>query len=54
MEQKKYEGRCLKCRVQVEISEPKNVVMKNGLSAIKGVCGKCGTKVFRILGKSKK
>ncbi|MFA5858004.1 MAG: DUF5679 domain-containing protein [Elusimicrobiota bacterium] len=27
------------------------VVMKNGMKALKGVCPDCGTKVFRIIGK---
>ncbi|MBW2978605.1 hypothetical protein KY304_00660 [Candidatus Woesearchaeota archaeon] len=48
-----YEGRCMKCKKQVKIKDPKKVVMKNGMEAVKGTCGKCGTKVFRILGKAK-
>jgi DNA-directed RNA polymerase subunit RPC12/RpoP len=46
------EGRCMKCKKQVEIKDPQNEVMKNGMKAIKGVCPDCGTKVFRILGKA--
>ncbi|MFH1409571.1 MAG: DUF5679 domain-containing protein [Nanoarchaeota archaeon] len=46
------EGRCMKCRKQVEITSPQNVTMKNGMKAVKGTCKKCGTKVFRILGKA--
>ena len=46
------EGRCMKCKKQVEIQDPKEVVMKNGMKAVKGTCGTCGTKVFRILGKA--
>jgi len=46
-------GRCMKCRKEVEIKDGKEVVMKNGMKAMKGVCGTCGTKVFRILGKAK-
>lgn len=45
-------GRCMKCRENVEITEPEEVVMKNGMKAVKGKCGKCGTKVFRIMGKA--
>ena len=30
----------------------KEVTMKNGMKALKGTCGKCGTKVFRIVGKA--
>jgi DNA-directed RNA polymerase subunit RPC12/RpoP len=48
------EGRCMKCRKQVEIKDGKEVTMKNGMLAMKGTCGACGTKVFRILGKKKK
>lgn len=47
-----YEGRCMKCRKQVKIKDATEVVMKNGMKAAKGVCGKCGTKVFRIIGKA--
>ncbi|MFH1072937.1 MAG: DUF5679 domain-containing protein [Nanoarchaeota archaeon] len=47
------QGRCMKCKKQVEIKNPVNVVMKNGMEAAKGVCPTCGTKVFRILGKKK-
>jgi len=46
------EGRCMKCKKQVEIQKGSEVVMKNGMKAMKGECGKCGTKVFRILGKA--
>lgn len=47
------EGRCMKCQKAVEIKNGKEVVMKNGMKAMKGECGACGTKVFRILGKAK-
>ena len=30
------------------IKDPKEVKLKNGRPAVKGVCGECGTKVFRI------
>ncbi len=52
-EEKKVEGRCMKCKKQVKIKNGKKVVMKNGMEAIKGECPNCGTKVFRILGKAK-
>lgn len=48
-----YKGRCMKCKKEVPIKDSKEVVMKNGMKAAKGVCAKCGTKVFRILGKAK-
>lgn len=46
------QGRCMKCKKTVEISKGQEVVMKNGMKAIKGECATCGTKVFRILGKA--
>jgi DNA-directed RNA polymerase subunit RPC12/RpoP len=46
------EGRCMKCKAQREIQNPEEVVMKNGMKAVKGTCPVCGTKVFRILGKA--
>ena len=46
------EGRCMKCKKQVEIKDPEEVVMKNGMKAVKGTCPECSTKVFRILGKA--
>ncbi len=45
-------GRCMKCQKQVEIKDGKEIVMKNKMKAMKGECPKCGTKVFRILGKA--
>ncbi len=45
-------GRCMKCKAEVEIKDGKEVVMKNGMKAMKGSCPKCSTKVFRIIGKA--
>jgi hypothetical protein len=45
------QGYCMKCRKKREMSNAKAVKMKNGKPATKGVCSKCGTKMFRI-GKS--
>ena len=42
----------MKCGMAVEIQKGKEVVWKNGMRAMEGVCGKCGTKVCRILGKA--
>lgn len=39
---------CVKCRAKVEMKDPQKVTLKNGKPAMKGVCPKCGTKVFRI------
>jgi len=36
---------------QVTVKDEKEVVMKNGMKAVSGVCQDCGTKVFKILGK---
>ena len=46
-------ARCMHCRKEVEVKDGKEVVMKNGMKAMKGVCPTCNTKVFRILGKAK-
>jgi hypothetical protein len=43
---------CVKCKEKVEIKEPEDVVMKNNMKALKGTCTKCGTKVFKIVGKA--
>ncbi|CUR52469.1 MAG: DUF5679 domain-containing protein [Nitrosotalea sp.] len=39
---------CVKCRKKVDISNPKEVKLKNGRPAVKGTCPKCSTNVFRI------
>lgn len=46
------EGRCMKCKKNVEIKNPQEIVMKNGMKAVKGTCPICGTKVFKIVGKA--
>ncbi|MCD6476920.1 MAG: hypothetical protein J7K26_01990 [Candidatus Aenigmarchaeota archaeon] len=48
------EGYCMKCKEKVEMKDVEEVVMKNGMRAAKGICPKCGTKMFKILGKSNK
>lgn len=45
-------ARCMKCQKQVEIKDPKEVVFKNKMKALKGVCPVCGTTVVRIVGKA--
>lgn len=45
------EARCMKCKKQVDVKDPQEVVMKNGMKAVSGTCGTCGTKVFKIIGK---
>ena len=39
---------CVKCKKKVEIQSPRQVTMKNKRPAIKGVCPRCKTTVFRI------
>lgn len=45
---------CVKCKAKTDIQNPEEVTMKNGRLATKGHCKKCNTKVFRIMGNSKK
>jgi DNA-directed RNA polymerase subunit RPC12/RpoP len=47
------EARCMKCKKNVKVKDPKSVEIKKGTWAVKGVCPHCGTKVFRITGKNK-
>ena len=47
------EARCMHCRKAVQMKDGKEVTMKNGMKAMKGVCPTCGTKCFRIMGKAK-
>ena len=44
------EAYCVKCKAKKEMSEGKEVTMKNGRKAMKGKCPKCGTGLYRILG----
>jgi hypothetical protein len=39
-------GFCLRCRQQVAIKNPKQIMMKNGKPAITGTCAQCGTTVI--------
>ena len=45
------EGRCMRCKTQREMKNEKEVTMKNGMKAMSGVCVKCNTKMFKIIGK---
>ncbi|MFH1200322.1 MAG: DUF5679 domain-containing protein [Candidatus Micrarchaeota archaeon] len=45
-------GRCMKCKADREMKGVTEVVMKNGMKAAKGKCVKCGTSMFKILGKA--
>lgn len=44
------QGRCMKCKVQVEITKPVLTKTVKGVRMVKGVCGACGTVVCRIGG----
>ncbi len=50
------QGYCVKCKAKKEMAEEKEVTMKGkgGVKrkAVTGKCPKCGTKMFRILGKA--
>jgi len=39
---------CVKCRKKVEVRNAVPVTLKNKRPAMRGVCPRCGTKVFRI------
>lgn len=45
------QGYCVKCKKKQEIKDAKEVTLKNGKKALKGVCPACGTGMFRITGK---
>jgi len=42
-------GYCVKCKCKQEMKDTKKVTMKNGRQALKGVCPKCGTGMYKIL-----
>jgi len=44
------EAYCVKCKAKREVKSPKQITMKNGKPALKGVCPVCGTAVYRIGG----
>ncbi len=45
-------GRCMKEKKDREMKNTKEVVMKNGMKALKGACAVCGTSMFKIVGKA--
>ena len=47
------EGHCMKCKTARVMKDAKQTKMKNGRDAVKGVCSKCGTKMFKIMGLKK-
>lgn len=44
-------GYCVKCKAKRKMEGAKKVTMKNKRSALKGKCSKCGTGMYKILGK---
>ena len=52
----KVTGYCVKCKKKQPMDNPKEITMKGkgGVKrrAMTGVCPKCGTKMFRIMGKA--
>jgi len=47
------EGYCVKCRGKRKMKNAKEVIMKNGRLAAKGICPECGTGMFKFLPKKK-
>ena len=45
------EGYCVKCKAKREMKEAEENTMTNGGKAMKATCTKCGTGMFKILGK---
>ena len=41
-------GYCVKEKKKREIKNPKQVKLKNGRPAVKGVCASCGSGMYRI------
>ncbi len=41
-------GHCMRCSAAREIKDAKAVKMKNGRDAVKGICIKCGCKMYKI------
>ncbi len=41
----------MKCKDARTMVEAEEVVMKNGMKAARGKCEKCGTNMYKILGK---
>ena len=43
-------GYCVKCKKKQKMDNPVQVTLKNKRKATKGICPKCGTKMFKIGG----
>lgn len=46
------EAYCVKCKAKRTVTDPKDVVLKNGRPAVKGKCPVCGTNVMTFVKKS--
>lgn len=44
-------ARCLKCKKEIDVQEPKQTEVRPGVNAVKGTCPTCKGKVYRIIGK---
>jgi len=47
------EGYCMKEKMKREMVDVTEVTMKTGMLAAKGKCEKCGTGMYKIIGKAK-
>ena len=45
------EGHCMKCKCKQTMVNTENVKTSRGVNAMKGQCKKCGTKMYKMLGK---
>ncbi|MBI4833491.1 MAG: hypothetical protein HY811_01550 [Planctomycetes bacterium] len=45
-------GFCVKCKKRMDIENYKEVVLSNGMKAIRGACSSCGTPIFTIVGRA--
>ncbi len=45
------EAYCVKCKTKRQMTNPKEVVLKNGRPAVKGACPVCGTNIMRFVKK---
>ncbi|MFC1598583.1 DUF5679 domain-containing protein [Patescibacteria group bacterium] len=42
------QGYCVKCKAKQDMTDPKQITMKNGRPAVTGTCPVCSTKMFKI------
>ncbi len=46
---KRIRAYCVKCRTKREMKNPVVITLKNGRRASRGICPRCGTRMFRIM-----